>query len=90
MVFIGPIPLRPTKDLRVHYVSVGAEQNGSDGSLLVRRCLGVRFVGVRFAGFVVADCASGGCPEFAVTCHVPCYAADNCAFDATLRIRTSR
>jgi len=51
-------------------------------SLLTRRRLGVRVVGIGLVGFVMADDATGRCAELAVSCHVASGAADDGALDA--------
>ena len=52
-------------------------------SLLTRRRLGVRVVGIGLVGFVMADDATGRRAELAVSRHVTGGTADDCALDAT-------
>ena len=55
-------------------------------SLLTRRRLGVRVVGIGLVGFVMAHDATGRCAELAVSRHVAGGAADDGAFDAAFRL----
>jgi hypothetical protein len=55
-------------------------------SLLTRRRLGVRVVGIGLVGFVMADDATGRCAELAVSRHVAGGAADDGALDAAFRL----
>src|SRR5450631_511734 len=55
-------------------------------SLLTRRRLGVRVVGIGLVGFVMANDATGRCAELAVSRHVAGGAADDGALDAAFRL----
>src|ERR1700739_2056211 len=55
-------------------------------SLLTRRRLGARVVGIGLVGFVMADDATGRCAELAVSRHVAGGAAYNGALDAAFRL----
>src|ERR1700756_4465081 len=55
-------------------------------SLLTRRRLGVRVVGIGLVGFMMADDATGRCAELAVSGHVAGGAPNDCALDAAFRL----